>query len=49
MNYDDETEERVYHHLNADKIAGYLEETGSFASFLTVMKSVLLSSILPVL
>ncbi|EEV20739.1 ATP-dependent helicase, DinG family [Treponema vincentii ATCC 35580] len=33
MNYDDETEERVYHRLNADKIAGYLEETGSFASF----------------
>ena len=33
MHYEDEAEERVYHRLNADTIAGYLEETGSFASF----------------
>ena len=33
MHYEDEAEERVYRRLNADKIAGYLEETGSFASF----------------
>jgi len=33
MNYQDESEERVYRRLDADKIAGYLEETGSFASF----------------
>ena len=33
MHYEDEAEERAYHRLNADKIAGYLEETGSFASF----------------
>ena len=33
MSFHDESEERTYHPLNADKIAGYLEETGSFASF----------------
>ena len=33
MHYEDEAEERVYRRLNADKIADYLEETGSFASF----------------
>ena len=33
MQYDDECEEREYHSLNADTIVGYLEETGSFASF----------------
>ena len=33
MLYGEESEEKVYHTLDAGKIAGYLEETGSFASF----------------
>ncbi|MEL3906688.1 MAG: helicase C-terminal domain-containing protein [Treponema sp.] len=33
MQYHDEPEEHRYHPINPDKIAGYLEETGSFASF----------------